>query len=100
MKPFKLNDLTLPPNHFNILAAMAVVSPTTQQQNIRENPQLPVPSKTSSNSKPPMKKLLWTFGRHLLKWALSIQMMSPEESRGHQSLSYRHHQESRNETVA
>ena len=47
--PPSLNDLNLPPNPFNVLAAMAVV-----QQDQEDSPQSPEPSDLSPISTPPM----------------------------------------------
>ena len=52
--PPSLNDLNLPPNPFNILATMAVVDPTHDDNNDRESPESPDPSLPSSISTPPM----------------------------------------------
>ena len=51
--PPSLNDLNLPPNPFNILATMAVVDPT-HDDNDRDSPESPDPSVPSSISTPPM----------------------------------------------
>ena len=48
--PPSLNDLNLPPNPFNILATMAVVTPTHDDN---YSPQSPEPSELSSISTPP-----------------------------------------------
>ena len=47
--PPSLNDLNLPPNPFNVLAAMAVI-----QQDPEDSPQSPEPSDPSPISTPPM----------------------------------------------
>ena len=47
--PPSLNDLNLPPNHFNVLATMAVI-----QQDQEDSPQSPEPSAPSPISTPPM----------------------------------------------
>ena len=47
--PPSLNDLNLPPNHFNVLATMAVI-----QQDQEQSPQSPEPSDLSPISTPPM----------------------------------------------
>ena len=49
--PPSLNDLNLPPNPFNILATMAVVTPTHDDN---YSPQSPEPSDLSTISTPPM----------------------------------------------
>ena len=51
--PPSLNDLNLPPNPLNILATMAVVDPTHDDNN-RDSPESPDPSVPSSISTPPM----------------------------------------------
>ena len=51
--PPSLNDLNLPPNPFNILATMAVVDPT-HDDNYQDSPESPDPSVPSSISTPPM----------------------------------------------
>ena len=52
--PPSLNDLDLPPNPFNILATMAVVTPTHDDNNEGYSPESPDPSVPSSISSPPM----------------------------------------------
>ena len=52
--PPSLNDLNLPPNPFNILATMAVVTPTHDDNNEGYSPESPDPSVPSSISSPPM----------------------------------------------
>ena len=52
--PPSLNDLNLPPNSFNILATMAVVDYTEDNNNDRYSPQSPDPSDPSPISTPPM----------------------------------------------
>ena len=52
--PPSLNDLDLPPNPFNILATMAVVTPTHDDNNEGYSPESPHPSVPSSISSPPM----------------------------------------------
>ena len=52
--PPSLNDLNLPPNPFNILATMAVVDPTHDDNNDGYSPESPDPSVPSSISTPPM----------------------------------------------
>ena len=52
--PPSLNDLNLPPNPFNILATMAVVDPTHDDNNDGYSPESPDPSLPSSISSPPM----------------------------------------------
>ena len=52
--PPSLNDLDLPPNPFNILATMAVVTPTHDDNNEGHSPESPDPSVPSSISSPPM----------------------------------------------
>ena len=49
-----LNDLNLPPNPFNILATMAVVDYTEDDNNDGYSPQSPDPSDSSPTSTPPM----------------------------------------------
>ena len=51
--PPSLNDLNLPPNPFNILATMAVVT-HTQDDNDDYSPQSPEPSDPSATLTPPM----------------------------------------------
>ena len=51
--PPRLNDLNLPPNPFNILATMAVVT-HTQDDKDNYSPQSPEPYEVSSISTPPM----------------------------------------------
>ena len=53
--PPSLNDLNLPPNPFNILATMAVVDYTEDDNNDGYSPQSPAPSDPSPISTPPMK---------------------------------------------
>ena len=52
--PPSLNDSSLPPNPFNILATMAVASNTEETKNDNHSPQSPEPSELSSISTPPM----------------------------------------------
>ena len=52
--PPSLNDLNLPPNPFNILATMAVVDYTDDDNNDGYSPQSPDPSDPSPISTPPM----------------------------------------------
>ena len=52
--PLSLNDLNLPPNPFNILATMAVVVYTEDDNNDGYSPQSPDPSDPSPISTPPM----------------------------------------------
>ena len=52
--PPSLNDLSLPPNPFNILATMAVVHQTQNTHDDNYSPQSPGPSVLSSQSSPPM----------------------------------------------
>ena len=52
--PPSLNDLKLPPNPFNILATMAVVDYTEDDNNDGYSPQSPDPSDPSPISTPPM----------------------------------------------
>ena len=52
--PPSLNDLNLPPNPFNILATMAVVDYTEDDNNDGYSPQSPDPSDPSPISTPPM----------------------------------------------
>ena len=52
--PPSLNDLNLPPNPFNILATMAVVDYTEDDNNDLYSPKSPDPSDPSSISTPPM----------------------------------------------
>ena len=52
--PPSLNDLNLPPNPFNILAVMAVVDHTEDDNNDGCSPQSPDPSDPSPISTPPM----------------------------------------------
>ena len=52
--PPSLNDLSLPPNPFNILATMAVVHPTQSTHDDNYSPQSLEPSEFSSISTPPM----------------------------------------------
>ena len=52
--PPNLNDLNLPPNPFNILATMAVVNHTEDDNNNEYSPQSPKPSDPSPISTPPM----------------------------------------------
>ena len=52
--PPNLNDLDLPPNPFNILATMAVVTPAHNDNNEGYSPESPDPSVPSSISSPPM----------------------------------------------
>ena len=52
--PPSLNDLNLPPNPFNILATMAAVERTHDDNNDRYSPESPDPSLPSSISSPPM----------------------------------------------
>ena len=52
--PPSLNDLGLPPNPFNILATMAVVDPTHDDNSDGYSPESPDPSVPSSISSPPM----------------------------------------------
>ena len=49
-----LNDLNLPPNPFNNLATMTVISPKAEPHNNKERPPLPVPSEISPLSTPPI----------------------------------------------
>ena len=51
--PPSLNDLNLPPNPFNILATMAVVNHTENDNNDDYSPQSPEPSDPSPTSTPP-----------------------------------------------
>ena len=51
--PRSLNNLNLPPNPFNILATMAVVERTHDDNNDRYSPESPDPSLPSSISSPP-----------------------------------------------
>ena len=53
MIPPNINNLSVPPNSFNIKAAMEVVQPTAHQCDERERKQSPVPSELSSLSTPP-----------------------------------------------
>ena len=57
--PQSLNDLNLPPNPFNILATMAVVDFTDDDNNDGYNPQSPDPSDPSPISTPPMNVSLF-----------------------------------------
>ena len=52
--PPSLNDLNLRPNAFNILATIAVVNHTQDDNNNNYSPQSPEPSKSSPISTPPM----------------------------------------------
>ena len=52
--PPSLNDLSLPPNPFNILATMAVVHQIHNTHDDNYSPQSPEPSVLSSQSTPPM----------------------------------------------
>ena len=52
--PPSLNDLNLPPNPFNILATMAVVNHTEDDNDYNYSPRSPEPSKPSPISTPPM----------------------------------------------
>ena len=52
--PPSLNDLNLPPNPFNILATMAVVTHTQDDNNDDYSPQSPEPHELSPISTPPM----------------------------------------------
>ena len=54
LPPPSLNDLNLPPNPFNILAAMAVVHQTQNTHDDNYSPQSPEPSEVSSISTPSM----------------------------------------------
>ena len=54
MVPLSLNDLNLPPNQINVLAAMAVVNHTEDDNNNVYIPQSPEPSDPSPISKPHM----------------------------------------------
>ena len=53
--PPSLNDLNLPTNPNNILAAIAVANPTEEIHDENYSPQSPEPSKPSQRSTPPMK---------------------------------------------
>ena len=52
--PPRLNDLNVPPNPFNILAAMAVVNPAEGSYDKKYSPQPPEPLEPSPISTPPM----------------------------------------------
>ena len=52
--PQSLNDLNLPPNPFDLLAAMAVVNQNPTQHDDNYSRQSPEPSEPSPISKPPM----------------------------------------------
>ena len=52
--PPSLNDLNLPPNSVNVLAAMAVVNHTEDNNGNNYSPPLPEPSEQSPISTPPM----------------------------------------------
>ena len=52
--PPSLNDLNLPPNPFNIMAAMALANNTEQANDDYYSPQSPEPSEPSPKSTPPM----------------------------------------------
>ena len=52
--PPSLNDLNLPPNHFNVLATMAIANNNDEANDDNYSPQSPEPSESSSISTPPM----------------------------------------------
>ena len=52
--PPSLNDLNLPPNPFNILATLTVVTHTQDENHDNYSPQSPEPSESSPISTPPM----------------------------------------------
>ena len=52
--PPNLNDLSLPPNPFNILATMAIANNTEDANDNNYSPESPEPSKLSQISTPPM----------------------------------------------
>ena len=92
--PPTLNDLSLPPNSFNILAIMAVVS---NQHDINYSPQSPEPSEPSPISTRPMNVSTFATGTRFTRRRMTIRstlMMNPEGFIFcHQPLSHHRHRE-------